>query len=42
MKDELKKIYDKLIAFEFETDDYKDLDFISEVTQDLKRIIEGE
>ena len=42
MKNKIKKIYDKLIAFEFETDDYKDLDFISDVIQDLKEIVEGE
>jgi hypothetical protein len=42
MIEELKAIYNKLIAFDFTTDSYKDLDFISEVIQDLKRIIEGE
>jgi len=39
MKNKIKKIYDKLIAFEFETDNWKDLNFISEVIQDLKELI---
>ena len=40
MKDEIKKIKDKLVNFDFETDCYKDLNFISEITQDLKELIE--
>ena len=39
MKNKIKEIEDKLISFEFETTNYKDLDFISKITQDLKEII---
>ena len=39
MKNKIKEIEDKIISFEFETTNYKDLDFISEITQDLKEII---
>lgn len=38
----INTILNKLICFEFETDDYKDLDFISSIIQDLKMLIEGE
>lgn len=39
MKNKIKEIKDKLISFEFETTNYKDLDFISKIIQDLKLII---
>ena len=39
-KKEVEQIFNKLVAFEFTTDSYKDLDFISEVIQDLKIMLE--
>lgn len=38
MKNKIREIEDKLISFEFETTNYKDLDFISKIIQDLKLI----
>lgn len=38
MKNKVREIKDKLISFEFETTNYKDLDFISKIIQDLNLI----
>lgn len=40
MKDKIKSIHDKLVSHNFNTDDYDDLDLISEVIQDLKEVYE--